>query len=163
MAITQLLAMITSAELIRCQTQVHELERLVTYRFSRDRYLDLDWAANDLELCFRHFDQPSHIQDALRYALDGSKQIDPEFAACLPNGGIWSDITYLSADQVGQLSQTLQIVVPSTVFASLPERIHKQLGSIEQSQRYFKEKFRELNNFYRTAAQHEMAVVIWWD
>ncbi len=168
MAITQQLVMVTESELKACQVNDDALNSLVSFEFAPERYLDLDWAPKGLGICFERSGQSSEARQAIEWSLDGTEPISATFANSKWGYKIWSPITFLEADKVQIVAQHLQQINKDILVAWLPEDLEEanaMMGDelLIHPRIYYSEKFEQLTAFYKTVAQNNMAVVMWWD
>ncbi|HEX2907175.1 MAG TPA: hypothetical protein VHO69_09970 [Phototrophicaceae bacterium] len=168
MAITQQLAMVTQSELDLCKTSETALNTLIWFKFTANRYLDLNWAPVGLQICFEQSGQTLSAQKAFDWSLNGTKVVNPECPEGPPSDTVYSQITFLEIDQVQLVAKNLQEVVADTLFAWIPKDLAEANAVLRTDltvhpKIYYPQMFHQLRQFYQTAAQNNMATVMWWD
>jgi hypothetical protein len=168
MAVTLQIARITAAQLAECQGSADALSTLCSFDLvPRTDYLDLDWAGDGIIRMCEH----TGIGDAtaVRRAVSGDEEVNPAYRDH-PNW-VMEQPRFLEPADVAASASALRHIDLERIFCALPadsQAIKDTLGGnlhdlIGDPRRYLAKHFTALRDFYTTAADQHLAIVIWCD
>lgn len=181
MAVVQWIARVTLAELEACRTDENVLDELISFDLRPDEdYLDLDWSPSGLKLYFVQSKQLPVVQQALALATGGARIVnlncveEGRYYDVVKGDWVYSHITELNPDEVRTVAQNFDLIDMNTFINWLPAdaaAAQAILKEYDQSPfvegyhptNYFREYLGQLVEFYKAAAQQNMATVMWWD
>ena len=163
MAVTQQLAYLSEADLIKCLHNNDAIESLLNFSLlSEDNYLDLNWEVTFLKMLISNFDD-KHLE-VYKNSIDGIH----DFPESLGVQDVEEQPTYNKTSDVKIISMRLGEIDIDEILNKLPssiDGINALLNSHydEMPHKYLSDTFKELINFYKAAAEKSYAVVCWWD
>ncbi len=150
MAVTSQLARLTPAQLTECRRSVAALDQLCSFELvPASEHLDLDWASEGLiRIC-------EHTRDAVRRALTGDDEVNPAYRYT-----VMEQPRFLEPPDVAALSAVLRGIDLDQVLSTTKQPL---TGLTADPRSYLTGHFTALRDFYATAADRRLAVVIWCD
>lgn len=165
MASTQQLVVLSKRDRERCQRNVQELMKVVSYRaLSRDSYLDLNW----FPVYFRRFlkiaDRSLPVQEAFSLAVDGEHVVNSDF----PEYEVDEMPKFISAGQVKRIMLCLKEENYKDMARYLPEGLDEvnallSADFVEHPAGYFEVCFDRLKDFIAKAAERDQEIIVWWN
>lgn len=169
MAVTQQLARLTWEQLLWCRSSVDEVHRLCSFELlAGGDYLDLDWARTPLLRMIEYFGCDDGATAALRRAVAGDAELNPAYRGTT-DSVFEHPVTALEHDAVATIAHALRRIDPAAVVAALPTdataaRAVAQLTGFDgHPGPYLHHHLAVLREFYLTASQRGLAMVLWWD
>ncbi|MCO5998510.1 DUF1877 family protein [Actinoallomurus rhizosphaericola] len=168
MAVTLQLARITAAQLAECRRSDDTLNTLCSFDLvPMSDHLDLDWADDGIIRMCEH----TGIGDvaSVRRAVEGGAEVNPAYRDH-PDSVMEQPMLLEPADVVASAT-ALRDIDLERIFSALPadpQAVKDTLGGnlhdlIGDPRRYLAKHFTALRDFYTTAADQHLAVVIWCD
>ena len=163
MAVTQQLACLSEADLIKCLHNQSSLESLLNFTLlSGYQYLDLNWEITYLKALIREY----HYGSLISYseAVDGIHNLPDS----LGEQDVEEQPAYNRFNDVEKIISGLNEIDIDNLLSKLPpslDQINKLLGSHydDLPYKHLSDTFRQLTGFYRTAEKKKYCVVCWWD
>ena len=169
MPIVQNLARLDEATLVACSSSVAVLDDVCSFRaLDRDEYLDLNWAPAPLEQAARIAQVPACLLEGLARATAGGEEANAAYRE-MPDS-IWEHpVTSLNPTEVRRVHEQLQELrrVDFLASATAPEALVRAGAELSPPEADPLEKlrphFQALCDFYATAVERRLGVLMWWD
>lgn len=169
MPVVQNLARLSEEALVACVNSVTVLDDVCSFRaLDRNDYLDLDWSPAPLQQAAKAAQIPASLVSALANATGGDDEVNPAYRE-MPNS-IWEHpVRSLGSTAVRRVHEQLQELsrlnflssaTAADAFARLGDRFPPPDGDPMD---YLHPHFQALCDFYATAVERELSVLMWWD
>jgi hypothetical protein len=168
MAVTLQFARITAVQLADCRRSADTLSTLCSFDLvPKSDHLDLDWADDGIVRMCEH----TGIGDvtALRRAVEGGEEVNLAYREHADS--VMENPRFVEPADVATFAAALRDIDLERIFSALPadpQAVKDTLGGnlhdfIGDPRGYLAEHFTALRDFYTTAADQHLAIVVWCD
>lgn len=168
MAITQMLARVSTDRLRACRHQIGELDQLLNLKIDPpEAYIDLNWATVGLEkglYIAGEFKASSVLARLFGDFADAVHENNPDG----PNDNrVYSRVTYADQQLVAAVLEALQGLSAHSLDLMLTHAakigVQQSIASVSVARTFYRTKLSELVEFIAAAAASDQVVIAWWD
>ncbi|MEL6505264.1 MAG: DUF1877 family protein [Pseudomonadota bacterium] len=168
MAVTQQLVGIAHERLVKCSSDVRELERLIGFEIEEpEQEIDLNWSPSAIVRALKVIgaNETAALVDML--FGEGAEILNEAHPKGPPNYFVYEPITYVSNETVLAVLSSLeglsQAQVSQMISVAAEFGMDMEFSDLNSAQEYYREHFDNLFDFLQSAVGAKQCVVAWWD